>query len=130
MSGVLTVYCSAATGKITIPNPISVEKLTLKMYRYEYDTDAHAQAASMLTFTAPWTRVGSIAVGVDKVSTDATFQYDGLTIPVGNTLSNVGYTELSFDVGRVIERTFDYAITGFDLTGFANLLLVFEYKLK
>ena len=140
MSGILNVYVNRASadiggttilrGKITIPNEIVVETMSLKMYRYEFDTDAHAQTCNTLSFQTSWTRVGSINTGVDTTLTDATFAFEGLIIPLSSLLADTGYPQITFDVGRVITRTFDYSVTGFDLTGFTNLLLVFEYKLK
>lgn len=137
MSGVLTLYMSATSGNITIPDQIAVESLTLKAYRWEYTSDANARTSNILTVSTPWTRVGSVNSGIDlgvdsagAANTDCTHVFNGLAIPIGHDHIGVVTTNMTFDIGRVIERTFPYSITGFTLTGFSNLTLIFEYRLK
>jgi hypothetical protein len=130
MSGTFSLLLEATTGSVTLPQPIPAQKITLKLYRIQFDTVAHSRENVAVMFSADWTRTSSLFNGQTEGVT--AWNLGGLAIPVHDEVVSYNECDISFDLAKDIPQRFRYELTGVGnnggLTGFTNILLVFEYQ--
>ena len=127
MSYILKIYVDATSGIITCDYPIPPQKLTLKSYRIQFDSDANAKAAEVITFNTPWLKNVTAARNDASTSTHAMLGYP---LFLGITQIEVRDCNYSVELNKPIPRNYTYSIQGNNLTGFLNLQLIFQYDIK
>ena len=125
MSFMLKLKVDATSGTINIPQRIPAQRITLTGYKIQFDTDAHAKLAQVLTFSTSW--LSNVIDGTNTTTTD-THSRVGYPLLMGNTQIEVRDCQYSIVLNKEIPRTFAYNVYGKDLTGFLGLDLIFQYN--
>lgn len=128
MSGIISLYIDQTSGICELPQSIPAQQIKLKSYRIEFDTAENARASNMIMFSCDWTKNSALYNGYTRGTTGGIFI--GLPILTHNEQVTVETPEITFDIAKEVNKTFNYSLQGIgsSLTGFINLSLIFEYN--
>lgn len=130
MSGTFSLLLESTTGIVILPQPIPAQKITLKSYRIQFDTVAHARENAAVMFNSDWTRNSSLFNGQTEGVT--AWNLNGLPVIVHDEVVSYNECDISFDLGQDIPKRFNYFLTGVGnvggLNGFVNIMMIFEYQ--
>lgn len=114
--------------------PVPQQTLTLRAYRIEFDTAAHALACKFLRFSTYWLGGNATQSGIDYGPTaDATYTFyntKGVTVNIADqVVTDHADSQTNYDMSTDAPLSFDYSIYGIATTGFVELTLTFEYDI-
>src|ERR1035438_4926204 len=110
--------------------PIPQQTLTLKSFRAEFDTAAHALACKFIKLNCDWLGGNACLSGLCTGDTYNFYNTKGPVFELDDQIVTRGQNmELEVDMSGDCNQNFDYTLYGIDLTGFTELTLQFEFDI-